>query len=168
MKQGHRFKDISGQKFGRLTAISFVEMKDKRAYWNFNCECGKQSIVLSGKSVRTGNTKSCGCLWMEAISLPRGEANINAHYLEYKIAAKKCKRNFSLTKEEFKKLTINTKCYYCDAPSRGIDRTNNLIGYEYTNCVSCCKHCNMAKGTKTTSEFLDMVENIHNHMWRNC
>ena len=30
-------------------------------YWNCQCECGKQVIVI-GKHLRSGNTKSCGCL----------------------------------------------------------------------------------------------------------
>ena len=35
-----------------------------RSYWNCICECGKEKI-LSGKDVKSGNTKSCGCLERE-------------------------------------------------------------------------------------------------------
>lgn len=56
-------KDISGQKFGRLTVVSFYEIKqnDGHAYWNCKCDCGKE-VIVSGRSLRDGGTQSCGCL----------------------------------------------------------------------------------------------------------
>jgi hypothetical protein len=60
---GSRFIDIAGQKFGRLTAVRSVS-KDGRHHWLCNCDCGKQSVV-SGKHIRTGHTRSCGCLYMD-------------------------------------------------------------------------------------------------------
>lgn len=57
----HNYKDISGQKFGRLTAIERVgKDKENRALWRCVCECGNE-IIVPGKSLRSGNTKSCGC-----------------------------------------------------------------------------------------------------------
>lgn len=55
------FVDITGKKFGRLTAIECVGSVKNRALWLFECECGR-FVVVNGKDVRTGNTKSCGCL----------------------------------------------------------------------------------------------------------
>lgn len=54
--------DVTGQKFNHLTAIK-VAGRDKygRATWLFRCDCGKE-VVLGLNNVRTGNTKSCGCL----------------------------------------------------------------------------------------------------------
>ena len=58
-----QFKDLTGQIFGRLTVISQFEKrtKDGCVIWNCTCECGNIKQV-SGKSLRNGNTKSCGCL----------------------------------------------------------------------------------------------------------
>ena len=54
--------DLTGQKFNRLTVISRAEnTSEGRAQWNCVCECGEKTVV-SGKSLRNGNTKSCGCL----------------------------------------------------------------------------------------------------------
>ena len=50
-----------GNIYGRLTVISRAENKDNRAQWLCNCECGNQ-IVVSGKLLRNGHVKSCGCL----------------------------------------------------------------------------------------------------------
>ena len=62
---GKPLKDESGNVYGRLTVIERAENKDGRAYWKCRCECGKETIV-SGKNLRNGNTKSCGCLIGEA------------------------------------------------------------------------------------------------------
>jgi len=53
--------DISGQRFGRLTAL--VPMRDQkgRCVWLCSCECGKCSIVITN-CLLNGQTKSCGCL----------------------------------------------------------------------------------------------------------
>jgi hypothetical protein len=167
-KRGVRFDDLTNQKFGRLTLLKFTGMnKNNKAEWLCRCECGNE-ITIEGKRVKNGNTRSCGCLWMESISLPPGEADINAHFLEYRLAAKKRDLSFSINREQFIKLTENACCYYCNRQSKGIDRVKNKIGYTPSNCVPCCKDCNLAKGTKTTSEFLDMVESIYKNMWRNC
>ena len=58
------FIDLTGQKFGKLTVISESDYKpegDGHTRWNCQCECGNTCIV-SGKQLRSGQTKSCGCL----------------------------------------------------------------------------------------------------------
>lgn len=57
------FKNIKGEKFGRLTALYPCGYlgKEKRLAWVCKCECGNY-IMVPGKSLRNGNTKSCGCL----------------------------------------------------------------------------------------------------------
>lgn len=64
--------DIAGHKFGKLTVLYRIEnSSDRKSRWVCKCECGKESIV-QGKSLRRGNTKSCGCLLVEI----RGKATI--------------------------------------------------------------------------------------------
>ena len=55
-----------GQKFGRLTVLNrdLGEHVERRLYWNCQCECGNQ-VVVTGKRLKDGNTRSCGCLNME-------------------------------------------------------------------------------------------------------
>lgn len=54
-------KDLTGQKFGRLTVLRFHRVdKSGRGTWLCQCDCGKTTIVLASK-LTTGNTKSCGC-----------------------------------------------------------------------------------------------------------
>ena len=54
--------DLSGQVFGRLTAVTRVGTDSGgRALWSCRCSCGASHNVASGH-LRSGNTKSCGCL----------------------------------------------------------------------------------------------------------
>ena len=57
-----KFKDMTGNKYGRLTAIKRVH-KDgfNRVCWLSKCDCGNELIVTSD-NLRNGHTKSCGCL----------------------------------------------------------------------------------------------------------
>ena len=57
--------DISGLRFGRLTALWPVEIRKRKWNWFARCECGTE-LVVPGVSLRNGNTQSCGCAQREA------------------------------------------------------------------------------------------------------
>lgn len=53
--------DMTGQHYGRYTVLEYIgQNKDHKAVWKCRCECGTIKNV-SGKDLRSGNTKSCGC-----------------------------------------------------------------------------------------------------------
>ena len=56
-----RIKDLTGQKFGRLTVIE-RDMNDlaKRSKWICRCDCGNICSVY-GCHLKSGQTTSCGC-----------------------------------------------------------------------------------------------------------
>lgn len=59
--------EMEGLRFGRLTVIGRAEnVSSRQAYWNCICDCGNMTVV-NGCSLRSGQTKSCGCLWKEKI-----------------------------------------------------------------------------------------------------
>lgn len=58
------FVDLAGQTFVRLTVISRAVNIGNRVAWNVLCECGT-SIVARGDHLKTGHTRSCGCLQRE-------------------------------------------------------------------------------------------------------
>jgi len=61
-------KDITGQKFGRLTAIKYIgSNKHKNRIWECKCDCGKFSNVTVAALI-SNNTSSCGCLHRELAS----------------------------------------------------------------------------------------------------
>lgn len=60
-----RLVDLTGQRFGRLTVISRAENSNSgKSRWLCRCDCGNECVVHS-LSLRSGNTKSCGCLRSE-------------------------------------------------------------------------------------------------------
>lgn len=57
-----RARDLTGQKFGLLTAIEPTEQRKNRSIvWKCECECGN-TILVSAKDLKQGGKKSCGCL----------------------------------------------------------------------------------------------------------
>lgn len=62
--------DIAGLKFGRLTVIdaSNYRNSDNRVLWNCICDCGANCLV-AGRYLRSGLTKSCGCLHQEVVKV---------------------------------------------------------------------------------------------------
>lgn len=76
------FIDETGNRYGKLIVLEFVEQeKYMDAYWLCQCDCGNKAIVR-GACLRTGNTKSCGCI--NSI----GEYNISKILRENKISFK--------------------------------------------------------------------------------
>ena len=67
-----KLKDLTGQRFGRLVAISLSgRNKHGHILWRCLCECRNYTVVPQGH-LSSGHTKSCGCLFStEARSLAR-------------------------------------------------------------------------------------------------
>ena len=185
-----RFIDLTGKKFGRLMVIRrSLNNKWNKTAWLCKCECGTEKIIL-GKSLtsKIEPTKSCGCINAElcrsGIKSRKkfGFASMNYLFLKYRAFAKKHKRKFKLTKEQFFKIT-QQDCYYCGAKPtnimksmkkkifygdyiyNGLDRSNNEKGYTMNNVVPCCKHCNMAKNNRTVQKFKEWVKRIYDNMY---
>lgn len=54
-------KDLTGQKFGHLTAIEPTgEVTRGGALWRWRCECGGERVAL-GAQVKAGRVRTCGC-----------------------------------------------------------------------------------------------------------
>lgn len=82
-KQGQlNAEDLTGRKFGRLTAIQRIFDNETQKYkWLCECDCGGQAIVSADK-LKSGHTKSCGCI------LSYGEQVINQWLIENNIPFK--------------------------------------------------------------------------------
>ena len=59
---------LLGQRFGRLLVVaqeaSSIESGRSRSRWRCECDCGTVKTI-SGAALKTGRTKSCGCLRSE-------------------------------------------------------------------------------------------------------
>src|SRR5690625_3668667 len=61
---GPRFKDLSGERFGRLIAQKRVTPKGEKAVWLCRCDCGNE-VQVDRLNLTSGDTQSCGCLKKE-------------------------------------------------------------------------------------------------------
>ena len=55
-----RAKDLSNQRFGKLTVLYRTEGPSKGTYWLCQCDCGEYCIVSASHLV-SNHTTSCGC-----------------------------------------------------------------------------------------------------------
>lgn len=62
--------DLTGQVYGRLTVIRRAENVNGRTRWHCLCSCGNETDVATGL-LRSGGTRSCGCLSKENRETPR-------------------------------------------------------------------------------------------------
>lgn len=167
--------DLTGKIFGRWIVIKRnYPDKNHKLRWLCRCDCGTEKIVY-GQDLRTGHTKSCGCLKIEKSRLIFGLSNLRTLILHYKYNAKKRGYNFDLTEEQFKEIS-QKDCYYCgtkpnntstgkrtfgDYIYNGLDRIDNNKGYIIENIISCCKICNRAKDKMTLQEFQNWIEKVY-------
>lgn len=57
--------DFTGQRFGRLVAISRAGVNArKQVLWRYRCDCGGEKVAVASE-VKRGKTQSCGCLAQE-------------------------------------------------------------------------------------------------------
>lgn len=75
-------------------------------------------------------------------------------------------REWKLSFEQHQSLVLSS-CHYCGtppAPTNGIDRMDNQVGYIPKNCVPCCWPCNRMKGPMTYTAFIRRCQMIRNHI----
>lgn len=171
---------LVGKKISRLLVLEDLGLKGRRGKSRFvkvQCDCGTVKEVAASSLLYGHKIKSCGCLLKEFNSrLPPYEAAYNAFYYHTSMGASQRELSFTIDKDFFKWLT-QQDCFYCGAlPSKiykynkgkvkllynGIDRIDSSLGYIKDNCITCCYGCNIAKGLKTQSEFLELIKQIYN------
>lgn len=91
-----RVHDLTGNRFGKLTAISFAGFRSygttrTLSMWDCICDCG-QHVIVPTSSLLSGHTQSCGCLQSEVQSArnrTHGGANSRL-YKEYRNMKSRC------------------------------------------------------------------------------
>lgn len=82
------FVDITGQRFGKLTALEKLPKQEgvEAAVWRCRCDCGNETTA-QGPSLRSGKKISCGCLRQKSYSDDRRCAfcgnPVHASYYRY-------------------------------------------------------------------------------------
>lgn len=86
-------RDLTGQKFGMLTALQFVESGGGKTKWKFLCKCG-QITVKSKSDVLSGRSTSCGCFRKSnavRLATTHGESKTTSEYKAWCFMHRRCK-----------------------------------------------------------------------------
>lgn len=142
-----RLIDISGNRYGRLVAVSRVKNKD----WMFKCDCGKAHVAKKD-NVIGGRTTSCGCFHnddLRARNHKHGHARHDYETKTYRCWKSMIQRTTNPTNSHWKYYGARgiTVCdrwrhsyeYFLSdmgesPPGLTIDRIDNDRGYEPGNC----------------------------------
>lgn len=141
------YKLEKGQRFNRLTVLSFHHKKDKREYYLCKCDCGKEKIVNKTELVR-GKVKSCGCLRKENCANRSHNMSYSRIYRTWTNMKARCynKKDERYRLYGYRGISIcdewrkNFLSFYNWAIGNGyknnlqIDRINNNGNYEPSNC----------------------------------
>ena len=140
--------DISGQTFGRLTAIEIAGRKYRTTLWRCICSCGNETIVFVAY-LRSGHTKSCGCLRSEITSqknYTHGEGQTRLYRIWAGIKQRCTNPNVvAFCRYGGRGITLYADWYYFEpfrdwaiangySDNLSIDRINNDGNYEPENC----------------------------------
>lgn len=124
-----KYKDLTGQRFGKLVVIEHDDTNNVNA-WLCKCDCGNFKSVRA-TNLKTGNTKSCGCFWGDDLSNKTfGEWTVLQRDPEksikstYWICSCSCGKEFSVSATSLKS-GDSTKCRTC---SKELDISNMRFG----------------------------------------
>ena len=153
-----RFKDIAGERYGRLVArkrISKQVGKRKMSYWICDCDCGNKTTVQL-THLTSGDTKSCGCLSAELASKRNSSHRmINTRF--YSIWA------------HIKTRILNENCHcYSDYGGRGLRIDENWLEFEhfYNDMHNSYKEHTKKHCEKNTT--IDRINNDKGYFPKNC
>ena len=78
----HRARDLSGQKLGYLTVLSYRGSDGKKSLWELQCVCGARKLMQGAeisKQQKRGIVASCGCKRRETIGARRRVHGMSRH-----------------------------------------------------------------------------------------
>lgn len=173
-------EDLTGKIFGRLTVLKQTDDQilpcgQRIAMWLCECSCDNKQIVTSGRRLRDGFVKSCGCLARE-LSKERGK-KYNQYDLsgEYGIGwTSNTNKEFYFDLEDYEK--IKNYCWYEHVLSDGSYRaleaadltTKKRIRMHYLIVGKYYDHKNLntLDNRKENLRIATRCENARNHSLR--
>lgn len=115
--------DLVGMTFGRLKVVSKNDIKGNRRQVRWNCICVCENThTVTGESLRSGKSKSCGCLGKEAryVKNKNTDREKAMLLLLYSPLKKRHRNKFNnknyIDFKTFKTLSLS-KCFYCGSES---------------------------------------------------
>lgn len=176
---------MSENKVGSFTYIR-SELVGKNKTHIVKCQCGKEKRFWKYSAIT--KQKTCGCGTDSAGLTKEKRRMLKSRLNSYRRGAYKRGLDWSISYEDFAKITLEN-CAYCNkAPQRlnyfenapslqkdspnsdwekysiyfnGLDRIDSDEGYSLDNVVPCCKYCNRAKSDMSFDDFKLHIEEIY-------
>lgn len=145
--KGGVIKDLSGQRFGRLTVTGLARV-DGRAIWSCLCDCGQRKEVTSNH-LRRGAILSCGCWRREqtaAASRTHGESKSGGVYVVWCAMVQRCENQNHKDYRHYGARGISVCARWRESfesfrddmgprpPGMTVERNDNDGNYEPNNC----------------------------------
>lgn len=168
MKRHHLFKDLTGRKFGMLTAVSPSHSDGKTWHWVYSCDCGFICIKTGQdvtKDLKRGGTPNCGCSTKRLIGEGNTRHGMSKHpaYWVWRSMRDRCRlpthqawanyggRGIRVCEDwnsDFMNFWRDMGPTYRSGLE--IDRRDNDGNYELGNCrwVTCLSQANNRRGNK--------------------
>ena len=156
MKHSYNFKNKVGQKFGRLTVISYGgKATPKIVLWNCKCDCGNK-VTIRSYNLNKKHTSSCGCLHKEIVSKTKTHGFASKGKTRfYKIFTGMLQRCYNVKNSGYKNYGgRNIKCFW-----------QTFEEFKEDMYDSYKKHIKEF-GTKQTT--IDRIDNNENYCKKNC
>lgn len=134
-------KDYTGKKFNKLTVTKMLyNYKHNQTYCDCICDCGNTTIAYMG-SVKSGKTKSCGCLEYSSRFGRNHEKDLKGKQFGHLTV-------IELTNKRYANCNVGWLCE-CDCGNQIVVRSGNLLRGKTRSC-----------GCNKTSKYEEYVENI--------
>lgn len=135
------------------------------------CDCGKmpEEFATNLSGIKSRYCKDC-FIKMRCVEDRRDRSvekesitNPELNYSRYKNDAKRRDLLFELSYLQFMNI-VARPCNYCgefnELSYNGVDRQNNTIGYNISNCVPACSMCNLMKSSHEVCKFISHCKAI--------
>ena len=147
------YVDLKDKRFGKLFVIKKVNKPEgsvvSEARWECSCDCGNVKII-KGSKLRSGETKSCGCLRSELLS-NRSKTHGMSKTRNYKVWSNMKNRCINVNNPRFndyggrgiavcERWVNSFENFISDmgeppSAKHSIERINNSLGYSKENCI---------------------------------
>lgn len=140
--------EMTGKRFGRLTVLEECNehTKHRQLVYKCQCDCGN-TVTVRGYKLRSGHTKSCGCLRHEKYALKHGKRHTRLYSIWLNMKDRCCNKNTPryndygsrgiVVCDEWKNDFMTFHNWAMENGYRDdltIDRINNDGNYEPGNC----------------------------------
>jgi hypothetical protein len=134
------FIDLTDRRFGKLIVLKEAGRRNGFVTWACICDCGLETIV-GGENLRSGNTRSCGC-----ILKPHGHGHRTPTYISWQNMKLRCHYPKATRYKDWggRGITVCARWRHSFVnfltdmgerpPGLVLDRIDNSKGYSPANC----------------------------------